>query len=263
MAFWRRLFGGASGTAKGDQISPRVAEIVEEVQRRKQLCVRLVPGEGGRSMLGGIPAISAAWPRFEGRPLSCVAQIDLEDVHAAGGPDWLPRRGRLNFFYECEHGGWGMEAADAGVAVVIYEAETTGLASEPEDLALDYRFSAYPVTFRTDVSFPGEDRIEIDWKGLNPASSSALESALDSLAAAEPTHQIGGFPTAIQNDDMELDCVRWVGGDVSEWRLLLQLDTDNDAGMMWGDTGMIYFWVREQNARAGDFSKIWMILQCH
>ncbi len=263
MGFWRRLFGGSSEMAKGDQISPRVAEIVEELQSRKQLCVRFAPGESGRSMLGGVPKISTAWPRFQGRPLSCVAQLDLEDVQAAGGPDWLPRRGRLNFFYECEHGGWGIEAADAGGAVVIYEDETTGPASEPEDLALDYRFSAYHVTFRSDVSFPGVDRIEIDWKGLNPASSFALESAVEGMAAAAPTHQIGGFPTAIQNDDMELDCVRWVGGDVPDWRLLLQLDTDHDAGMMWGDTGMIYFWVREQDARAGDFSKIWVTSQCH
>jgi len=49
----------------------------------------------------------------------------------------------------------------------------------------------------------------------------------------------------------------------TDWRLLLQVDTDNDAGMMWGDTGMLYFWIREQDARARDFSKVWMILQCY
>lgn len=49
----------------------------------------------------------------------------------------------------------------------------------------------------------------------------------------------------------------------AEWGLLLQVDTDNDAGMMWGDTGMLYFWIREQDARAHDFSKVWMILQCY
>jgi len=50
-------------------------------------------------------------------------------------------------------------------------------------------------------------------------------------------------------------------GNVTDWRLLLQLDTDDDAGMMWCDVGSLYFWVREQDARAGDFSAAWMILQ--
>lgn len=46
------------------------------------------------------------------------------------------------------------------------------------------------------------------------------------------------------------------------WRLLLQLDSDDDAGMMWGDLGSLYFWIREEDARNADFSNAWMILQC-
>ena len=61
------------------------------------------------------------------------------------------------------------------------------------------------------------------------------------------------------------DIARSLGqpSEVADWRLLLQLDTDYDAGMMWGDVGCLYFWIREQDARAGDFSRICMILQCH
>jgi uncharacterized protein YwqG len=43
---------------------------------------------------------------------------------------------------------------------------------------------------------------------------------------------------------------------------LLQLDTDDDAGIMWGDCGMLYFWVRAEEAAIGDFRNPWLILQC-
>jgi uncharacterized protein YwqG len=47
-----------------------------------------------------------------------------------------------------------------------------------------------------------------------------------------------------------------------DWRLLLQLDTDEDLGVMWGDAGTIYFWIREADAAACRFDQSWVILQC-
>ena len=48
-----------------------------------------------------------------------------------------------------------------------------------------------------------------------------------------------------------------------EWRLLLQLDSDEAVDVMWGDVGTLYFWIRESDARAARFDRTWLILQCH
>lgn len=226
--------------------------------------------------------MGGAWPRHHGRPLSLIAQLDLAEMRAAGGPDWLPAEGRLLFFYDLELSPWGFDPNDAGGAIVRYETVMSGASGEPDDLPADGRFETYPVRFVPDVSLPSEERLTIDWKTLSAQEQYELEAAVEAATPAEPAHQIGGYPLAVQNDGMELECQLVTSGvytgnakgysrsnveaakpSAADWRLLLQLDTDNDAEMTWGDTGRLYFWIREQDARAGDFSKTWTILQCH
>ena len=48
----------------------------------------------------------------------------------------------------------------------------------------------------------------------------------------------------------------------TEWRLLLQVDSDDNAGMMWGDVGRLYYWLRRDALDRGDWEEAWMILQC-
>ena len=96
-----------------------------------------------------------------------------------------------------------------------------------------------------------------------------------------PCHQVDGFPSPIQGDEMELECqlvsngiycgdssgyesaeAAALRGGASDWRLLLQVDSDDDLKMMWGDGGVLYFWIREADARAGRFENTWVVLQC-
>ena len=49
----------------------------------------------------------------------------------------------------------------------------------------------------------------------------------------------------------------------TQWRLLLQLDSDEAASMMWGDLGRVYFWIRERDLQDQRFDRTWTILQCH
>ena len=46
------------------------------------------------------------------------------------------------------------------------------------------------------------------------------------------------------------------------WRLLLQLDSADKAKMEWGDDGRLYFLIDEAGLKDGDFSKVWVSMQC-
>lgn len=63
------------------------------------------------------------------------------------------------------------------------------------------------------------------------------------------------------------DCPDWVIRllrDSRDWRLLLQLDTDdNGTGWTWGDCGRLYFWLPEAELRARRFDHTWLNLQCY
>lgn len=250
-------------------VSPLVAQYVAEIEAQPAMCLRLEPGGDGRSRLGGGPDTTLPWPRFEGRPLAFVAQLDLPQIQAVGGPDWLPATGRLLFFYAMDRGPWGAYASDRGSAIVLHEQAASGPATPPADLDPDLILQGYAVTPTQARSYSNEERLKLDCSEFDLESSHAFYDALIGLEPASPWHQIGGLPGAIQFDTMEREChAIWrelgnAGGDASDWRLLLQLDTDPNADMMWFDMGRLYFWVREQDARAGDFSNVWAILQSH
>ncbi len=107
-----------------------------------------------------------------------------------------------------------------------------------------------------------------------------------------PVHRVMGWPFLIQNDNMEAECetsTRHAGvlgrlgdavrsastGGSSEdegrafertardsWQLLLQVDSDDAAGMMWGDSGLLYFWIRDDDLAARRFERVWCAMQC-
>jgi uncharacterized protein YwqG len=46
-----------------------------------------------------------------------------------------------------------------------------------------------------------------------------------------------------------------------DWRLLLQVDSDPGAGFDWIQNGRLYFWIREADARARDFTRVFGLAQ--
>jgi uncharacterized protein YwqG len=260
------------------------ARVLEKLLENAAPCLRLSPDGTGNSWIGGRPGLpdDFVWPRWRGKPLAFLAQIDLVEARSAGGPDWLPERGLLTFFYDAEQSTWGFSPEDAGSWVVMHTLDRapSTLAPPPSEDVIEY--GQRKVAMVLDRSLPTAERV-----GVKPfeLSEQEWEQLIAAIEKMEPPlyarHQMGGWPYPIQNDSMEyeaqlasngIDCgepdnyrsaaAAALAPGASEWKLLFQLDSDEDLEMMWGDSGLLYFWIREADARAGIFSNVWMILQC-
>jgi uncharacterized protein YwqG len=97
-------------------------------------------------------------------------------------------------------------------------------------------------------------------------------------------HRLLGHPDPVQGD-MQRECQLASNGincggrehlsdprtpslheGAGDWRLLLQIDsidsTESDTGMMWGDLGRLYYWIREEDLRVRAWDLAWLVLQC-
>ena len=225
---------------------------------------------------------SLEWPTWNGVSQSFLAQIDLADLQRTL-PSCLPVTGFLYFFYDFEQSAWGFDPKDLGTWRVLYHPGSLTNVRErsaPSDLPPEGIYPPKPVCPQRIELLPDLERLpsRLEWQSEGQAYDALRREAFDGMTC----HQMLGFPTPIQNDTMELECqlasngvyvgspegyrdprVADLRSGASEWKLLLQLDSDNDTGWMWGDVGTIYFWIKESDASQADFSKVWMIFQCH
>ena len=278
---WRRLLE-AKGLAR---YAPALAKVVRPAV---QLTTRKVAVEAlalGQSRIGGVPDLPARfpWPMYGDKPLAFIAEIDLAEVARVMPDGPLPKRGQLWFFYLSDQEHWGDEPGDAGSSVVHYEADGPLVRRAlPDAVPSEGRFTPCAVAFRRYGDIPdGEDERSPVTKS-DDATQEAYADVRSHVASAGATsHKLLGYAEPIQNP-MEIDCAtatdpaygastargpdnpRYQQLDAAkfDWRLLMQIDSDDAADMMWGDAGRLYFWIRDQDLRARRFDKTWMIFQC-
>ncbi len=221
------------------------------------------------------------WPEWQGRRLGFLARLSLPELHRTRKLDWLPENGALLFFYDVDEQPWGFDPKDVGSCVVLHVADLEEpLASSLDDGSEEY-FPKVNVAFREIAVFPSTERREAEALHLSKDERERYWEILDSPFHGLPRHQVAGLPSPVQGDYMELQCqlasnglycgdssgyndprAQLLEAGAKDWRLLLQLDTDDDAGVMWGDCGTLYFWVRAEEAASGNFQNPWVVLQC-
>jgi uncharacterized protein YwqG len=209
----------------------------------------------------------------------------------------LPRHGMLSIWYASyAEAPWGFDPKDAGSLQITFvedPADATETAELPHELMTDTMwdmvshlddgvFVPCTLDFVPQVSLPTadwlascEDPIDLD------DNSDAYEALLQEVFGDGPMHTIGGHARNVQGP-MELECALASAGvyvgdatgyaspeakklehTAKNWLPLLQIDTDEEGPRwMWGDCGMLYFWMKQQALRERDWKSAWGVLQC-
>ncbi len=237
----------------------------------------------GSSRIGGIPDLppKCAWPteRDTITPLSFIAQINLLEISAFDEQDFLPKKGILYFFYSAEQDAWGYDSQDADKFKVLFFEGNSGTLQPvpfPEKLEEEARFATCALLPQQEISFSFD---ATEFELLTEEEQETIFALIDQ------GHQINkmlGYADAIQGE-MELECELVTNGlycgdssgyndprakvlepKAADWLLLLQVDSNEaENGMIWGDAGRLYFWIKKQDLLARNFDKIWCVLQCY
>ena len=237
---------------------------------------------GGFSKMGGTPELPVGmeWPRkSDGTAMSFIAQIDFAEVHPFDRDGRLPESGRLWFFYDCSDEGmlWGFDPKDAdGFRVIYVEDAEVAPAGAPDDLEVTFDEAGLSFENRLDLLCTDSDICdELD------LPDEEMDDYFDWMDEREgECNKLLGHSDNIQGG-MELECEYVTNGiycgdpsgyekakalglhkNAARWNLLMQVESNEDIGMMWGDLGRLYLWITEEDLKAKRFDKCWLILQC-
>lgn len=245
------------------------------------LLLRAGGGEPSVGRLGGRPRLpqGMAWPqtRWKGttsEPLAFIAEFDLALLDPAVWPG--PRSGTLSLF--CHVNADALYVDSGGAALVLHHPPDVPLepAEPPADLDAELRYDELPVEAVAATTLP--------WIGVTPARELArlgfseladierserylrMAATLAGEGDRVPRHRLLGWPQFSQEDVNGL----WPGfhseavghglshGEVGphDWRLLLQVASDDRIGTCFGDGGELFFAIPAGDLAAGRFDRV-------
>lgn len=243
----------------------------------------------GATKLGGMPDVPRGfrWPRANGKSLSFIGQVNVADIPREFG--WPTRHGLLAFFYDVVRQPWGYSPKDrAGFKIVHFPGTASklrpipkpdGAGKGPGEGGLLPQLRA---RLRKAPCIPPLENPALARFLFSPHQRVAYGSLYDEFLGVQkrPRHQILGWPTVIQSD-MEEECqlashgidvggvdgvmslpALWLRSGAARWMLLLQVKSDDDLGIMFGDMGMIYFYATAESIASGRLDETWCVLQC-
>jgi len=254
------------------------------IESYKKSGIHLINGSSKSfSKLGGLPFLpsTVTWPKWKDKPLSFIGQIKFSELPILEG-NYSPTKGLIYIFYDQKQSTWGFDPNDKESWKIIFIGnENTPILEFKKPIGLDIIFTEKHLTGKIINTYPSWDNEKIIKLNFDDFQFEDYLKFIENQFNENPQHLLFGIPTPIQNDDMEYECELVTNGlylgdstgyddpkakslklKKDDWILLFQIDTDNESQMMWGDVGMLYFWIKIEDLKNRKFDNIWMILQC-
>lgn len=242
----------------------------------------------GHSKFGGMPdlGLDAQWPRYKGRPMMFLAQVNLEEIAAACPDSLLPKSGLLSFFRAMDPDDyiplWYDEESDRLASRVLYspDAHDNERSTLPLHRASRERaFLANPCSLRfaTAPLLPSFNSLRFLEMGLTDEEREAYLNLGPDLAPTyaetAAAHQILGFlrPTQdwhevhaqkiLQGEDqyggfdVDSDEGRRLVREAGRWIPLLHLVRCEQAGWDWCDGGSLLWMIRDDDLQNLKFDR--------
>lgn len=278
-----------------DNLSPAIALILQKTDD-ENIAV-------GQSKIGGAPDVPSdfAWPTVEiprwqffkrvreEKPLGFLGQFNLAEVAPFDLNHELPSSGTLSFFYAIADQPWSSPANDSYWRV-FYWPENGKLERRIHDkVDTQNSLPSHAAIFATKWMCPDNeswqtDNIDLDDNAFEQWNETFL-SEIDALFAEDLGHHLLGYGERVQGDISTSAYMTTTGdsarrgetyqsfndrtrSEVSKWRLLFQLNSQDSpdkrgSEWMWGDVGMLYFCIREDDLKVRKFDNVYLEFQCH
>lgn len=209
-----------------------------------------------RSRIGGKPNVPAdfAWPESNNQPLDFLVQINCSELPKDIEETYLPDKGMLYFFYDCEYLPTYSEGG------VIYQEDITTLKPYSKHKS---KYKPVYQRFITRCSFPDASQVHFSRNPENGEYYDDEENYYEMTEWMNGDTQMFGHPKWVQDNPLN-DLEHYLNDpkfNADDWVLLLQLDSVIEANMNWIDWGKLYFFILKTDLHKQQFDKVKVILQ--
>ncbi|WP_078554118.1 YwqG family protein [Bacillus alkalicellulosilyticus] len=211
----------------------------------------------------------------DGKPMKLLAQLNFSEIPRL---EPFPTEGILQFFIGAEDDVMGIDFDDmtnqSNFKIVFHShviEDESRLVTDfsymdnlnteyfpiEHEVALSFEESSEPVSsndFRLDELLGDVDLNDEVYKGDELIELWEVYSE----AFLGEGHKIGGYPFFTQSDPRE-----WEEKYMKHEVLLLQIDTDDKEGIMWGDCGIANFFITKEDLQKRNFTKVIYNWDCH